>query len=138
MKEIIDFKIEMRDFIFSMGDVGKALKLISERILNTNYDDYCENETCKPYGCLECKNFGRQEGYNQQRGSFIFQHFKCKKQTDRDMYNHDNTYNIFDIESDCSPYFHYDNAKGECPYFECSENDLVYMSEKEKRKCIGR
>jgi len=127
-------------FIFSIGntDICKALKLISERIVNTNFNDYCENETCKPYGCLECKNFRRQEGYDQQRGSFSFLYFKCKKQPDRDMHNYDNTYNIFDIEPDYSSYFHYDKSKGECPYFERGENDLVYMSEKEKRKSIGR
>ena len=52
------------------------------------------------------------------------------------MYDHDNTYTIFDIEPDYSPYFHYDKAKGECPYFEQGKNELVYMSEKEKNECI--
>lgn len=33
-----------------------------------------------------------------------------------------------------APYFHYENAKGKCPYFERGENELTYMSEKEKRE----
>ena len=48
------------------------------------------------------------------------------------MYDNNNCYNIFDIEPDYSPYYHYDKAKGECPYFERGENKLIYMSEEEK------
>lgn len=116
------------------SEIGKALKIISDRLKNT--DAYADDRPCKKYGCLECKHFQRKEGYDQQWGRFAFFYYKCKKQPDRNMYDHDNTYTIFDIEPDYSPYFHYDKAKGECPYFEQGKNELVYMSEKEKNECI--
>ena len=59
-----------------------------------------------------------------------------KKQPDKNMYDYDNNYSIFDIEPDYSPHFYYDKAKGECPYFERGKNELIYMSEKEKSSYI--
>ena len=116
------------------SEIGKALKIISDRLKNT--DAYTDDRPCKKYGCLECKHFQRKEGYDQQWGRFAFFYYKCKKQPDRNMYNNDNNYTIFDIEPDYNPNFHYDKAKGECPYFEQGKNELVYMSEKEKNECI--
>ena len=117
------------------SDVGKSLKILIERLSKLKNEPKPDNSH-RDYGCLCCKNFCRQEGYDQQWGRFIFCYFKCKKQPIRNMYNHDNTYDIFDIEPDYSPNFHYNKAKGECPYFDRGENELVYMSEREKQKCL--
>lgn len=117
-------------------EAGRALKLLSEKLNKIVNTDFKNKEPCKSYGCLECKHFQREEGYDQQWGMFGFFYYKCKKQPDRNMYNHDNTYSILDIEPDYNPNFHYDKAKGECPYFERGENELIYMSEKEKKKHI--
>ena len=116
------------------SEIGKAFKKVSDRLRNA--DANADDRPCKKYGCLECKHYQREEGYDHQWGRFAFFYYKCKKQPDRNMYDYDNKYTIFDIEPNYSPHFHYDKAKGECPYFEQGENELVYMSVKEKNKCI--
>lgn len=113
--------------------MGNALKLMLKRLQNCTEID---NSPCKKYGCLECKYYQRKEGYDQEWGRFGFFYYKCLKQPNRNMYDKENTYSIFDIEPDYSPYFHYDKAKGKCPYFEQGDNELVYMSEEEKNKCL--
>ena len=118
--------------IQSATETTKAFKTILERLKNP----IKEEVPCKKYGCLECKHFQRTEGYDQQWGRLGFFYYKCKKQPNRNMYNYENRYDIFDIEPDYSPHFHNNKAKGECPYFEHGENELIYMSEKEKAKCI--
>lgn len=127
-------ELQSMEKILSGEKVGKALKTISTRLKDINMDT--DKEDCKEYGCLNCKHYQREEGYDQQWGHFAFFYSKCKKQPDRNMYDHDNRYTIFDIEPDYSPHFHYDKAKGECPYYEEGENELVYMSEKEKNKIV--
>ena len=37
------------------SEIGKALKIISDRLKNT--DAYADDRPCKKYGCLECKHF---------------------------------------------------------------------------------
>lgn len=114
-------------------EIGMSLKSISNRLKNM---DFYKSEPCKTYGCSECKHFQKEEGYDQGRGWFGFLYYKCKKQPDRNMYNRDNIYDIFDIEPDYNLNFHYDKAKGECPYFERGENELIYMTDEEKKECI--
>lgn len=111
---------------------GKALKELCDRLKNK--EEYVGDKPCEEYGCLACRHFQREEGYDQGWGAFAFFYFKCKKQPDRNMYKHDNQYTIFDIKPDYSPNFYYDKAKGKCPYFEQGENELIYMSEEEKLK----
>ena len=99
--------------------VGEAFKILLDRLRKT---DLSPKETKRPegYGCLECKHYQRREVYNQQWGMFQFGQFKCKKQPERNMMFHENHY--------------FDKSKGECPYFERGENELIYMTEKEKRQ----
>lgn len=118
--------------IQSATETAKAFKTILERLKNP----ITEEIPCKKYGCLECKHFQRTEGYDQQWGRFGFFYYKCKKQPNRNMHNYENRYDIFDIEPDYSPHFYNNKVKGECPYFEQGGNELIYMSEKEKAKCI--
>ena len=113
------------------SEIGEAFKVIAKRLKNYKTDD----APCEKYGCLDCKHFQREQGYDYAHGMFGFYHHKCKKQPNRNMNIIENTYDIFDIKPDYSPHFHYENAKGECPYFECGENELIYMSEKEKQGC---
>jgi hypothetical protein len=113
---------------------GEALKSICNKLRNTNWANSIE--PCKTYGCLECKNFIRKEGYDQHRGCFAFFCSECKKQPDKNMNDFYNTYTILDIEPDYNPNFHYDAAKGECPYFEQGENELLFMTTEEKQYCI--
>lgn len=121
------FTIENLDAV----SVGKALKTTLER-LNAFRQ---ENSHCKTYGCLVCKHFQRREGYDQEWGRFGFFYFKCKRQPNKDMtYNCRNMYNILDIEPGYNPNFYNHAAKGKCPDFERGDNELVYMSEKEKEE----
>lgn len=114
------------------ASVGKALKIISER-LNTLQQENSHHET---YGCLVCKHFQRREVYDQEWGRFGFFYSKCKRQPNKDMtYNCRNMYNILDIEPGYNPNFYNHAAKGKCPDFERGDNELVYMSEKEKEEC---
>ena len=85
-------------------EVGKAFKVIAERLRNP---DNFKDEPCKTYGCLSCKNYHCTQGYDYEWGRFVFLNYECKKQPERNMYDYDNTYSIFDIEPDYSPYFHY-------------------------------
>lgn len=113
------------------ASVGKALKIISER-LNTLQQENSHHET---YGCLVCKHFQRREVYDQEWGRFGFFYHKCKKQPNRNIiYNYRNMYDISDIESNYNPNFYNHVVKVECSYFERGENELVYMSEKEKEE----
>lgn len=92
-------------------DVGKALKLISQRLQEIDIDETSDN-TCQEYGCLYCKHYVKEEGYNQQWGMYQFYNCYCKKGIEK----------------------HYsliiDNSK--CNEFEHGDNILIYMSEKEK------
>ena len=110
--------------------IGKALRELLDRL--NNIERRVDNEVCEKYGCLECRHFQRKEVYDQEWGRFAFFNFKCKRQPGRNMYDHNNHYTIFDINPDYSPYFHYDKAKGECPYFEQGENELIYMPDEDK------
>ncbi len=108
--------------IYDISKVGSALKTLLNRLKDSDFFEKTEISSCDTYGCLECKHYQRREVYNQQWGMFQFGQFKCKKQPDRNMMFHDNHY--------------YDKSKGDCPYFERGENELIYMTEKEKRKYI--
>lgn len=113
------------------ASVGKALKIISER-LNAIRQENSHHET---YGCLVCKHFQKREVYDQEWGRFGFFYHKCKKQPNRNiMYNYRNMYDISDIEPNYNSNFYNHVVKGECSYFERGENELVYMSEKEKEE----
>ena len=102
--------------------VGKALKTILTRLKDININT--EKEDYKEYGCLNCKHYQRQEGYDQQWGIFAFFYCKCKKQPDINIYT--------DLDIDPN----YDKAKGECPYYEQGKNELIYISEEEKNRII--
>lgn len=99
--------------------VGGAFKILLGRLRKSDLSPK-KTERSEGYGCLECKHYQRREVYNQQWGMFQFGQFKCKKQPNRNMMFHENHY--------------YDKSKGECPYFERGENELIYMTEKEKRQ----
>ena len=122
--------------MYDPNKAGEALKLLLERLKNAPNSKPDDNKACKTYGCLQCKNYQKKEGYDQEWGRFGFFYYKCKKQPNRDMCNSESTHTIFDIEPDYSPNFHYEKAKGECPYFERGNNELIYMSDKEKEECI--
>ena len=88
----------------------------------------------KTYGCLVCKNFQREQGYDQQWGMTLFLYFKCKMQPDRDMYVQDNRYSIYDIEPFYYDNPHFNKPKGLCLYFERGENELIHMTKKERKR----
>lgn len=91
-------------------EVGEALKTIFKRLQEITPDE-C-TDTSREYGCLYCKHYIKEEGYNQQWGMYQFYNCYCNKGI-KEKY-----YSIID-SSKCNSYEHGDNI-------------LVYMSDKEK------
>lgn len=106
--------------LHNANKVGKTFKILLNRIKKEAFSSDCEGGSCDGYGCLECKYFQRREDYDYQWGMFKFCWFKCKKRPDRNMMFNENLY--------------YDKTKCECPYFERGENELIYMTDREKKR----
>lgn len=104
------------------SELGKAFKTLLNRIKKEAFTSDCDDNSCERYGCLVCKHFQRSELYDQQWGNSYFGLFKCKKQPDKNMMLREN-------------YYH-DRSVEKCPYFERGENELIYMSEREKKECM--
>jgi hypothetical protein len=100
----------------SSEEIGLAFREIINRIKNTNFDEV--KEPIK-WGCHYCKNYTREEGYNQQWGMYQFYNCYCNK----------------GIKDE---YIINDGKQSNCSEFEEGENNLVYMSDKEKRRIEGR
>lgn len=98
--------------IINADKVGEALKLIIERI--SAFEDEPLTEEIK-WGCFYCKNYIREEGYNQQWGMYAFYRCYCSKGATED-------------------YLINNSNKENCKLFEEGENQFVYISEKEKQE----
>lgn len=115
---IIEFRINGKnggDQITHAEEIGIALKEISNRLRNYTPPVISEEEQRKRdccHDCLKCRNYTRQESYNQSNGMVFFYNHWCEK-------GHKGKINSY-----------FDGV--ECPDFDKGDNTLLFMSDEEK------
>lgn len=111
---------------YNSEDIGQAFKTVTDRLKNA--PKIYSEEKIEEYGCLVCKHFWSKESYDYQWGMWYFGEHRCKKQPDKGLMFSDDTYSNLDLD------LSYSLAKGECPYFERGQREIVHLTNEEKRK----
>lgn len=111
--------------VYNPEVMGRALKTIADRLKNIPVMPLANTEI---YGCVGCRHFWSKETYDYQWGMWYFGEHRCKKQPNKGLMFSGDTYSNLDLDSS------YSLAKGECPYFERGQRELVYLTSEEKRK----
>lgn len=99
----------------SPESAGAMFKVIAQRLRDVSKMNDYPPKPIVPWGCLNCKHYVREEGYDQEWGRYAFFYHHCDKGLD-DKY-------IVNGKDAPNP---------EC--FEEGEPTVIYMSEKEKEE----